>query len=150
MERDFEKDIIELDTAIKSNAERDNTFTLSVLQRAKATVLRQKEKLKAYEDAGLTPEEIMDGKMLTGWIPVEERLPKGGQDVLVCTGNGWILMAWYGTNGQSWHITPTGITHDIVAWMPLPEPYRPEAPREAGAKAAQGAALPVLHPATTQ
>ena len=33
MERDFEKDIIELDAAIKSNAERDNTFTLSVLQR---------------------------------------------------------------------------------------------------------------------
>lgn len=33
------------------------------------------ERLKAYEDTGLTPEEIMDGKMLTGWIPVEEGLP---------------------------------------------------------------------------
>ena len=55
MERDFEKDIIELDAAIKSNAERDNTFTLSVLQRVKAIMLQQKEKLKAYEDTGLTP-----------------------------------------------------------------------------------------------
>lgn len=25
--------------------------------------------LKKYEDTGLSPEEIMDGKMLTGWIP---------------------------------------------------------------------------------
>ena len=58
MERDFEKDIIELDAAIKSNAERDNTFTLSVLQRAKEIILQQKEKLKAYEDIGLEPGEI--------------------------------------------------------------------------------------------
>lgn len=29
-----------------------------------------------YEDTGLTPEEIMDGRMPTGWIPVEERMPE--------------------------------------------------------------------------
>ena len=34
------------------------------------------ERLKAYEDTGLTPEEILGRKMLAGWIPVEERLPK--------------------------------------------------------------------------
>ena len=50
MERDFEKDIIELDAAIKSNAERDNTFTLSVLQRAKEIILQQKEKLKVFNN----------------------------------------------------------------------------------------------------
>lgn len=33
------------------------------------------ERCCQYEDTGLTPEEIMDGKMLTGWIPVDERLP---------------------------------------------------------------------------
>lgn len=34
------------------------------------------ERLKAYEDTGLTPKEILGRKMLAGWIPVEERLPK--------------------------------------------------------------------------
>ena len=61
MERDFEKDMIELDAAIKSNAERDNTFTLSVLQRAKEIILQQQAKLGTYED--------------TGWVPIAERLP---------------------------------------------------------------------------
>ncbi|MEG1294520.1 MAG: hypothetical protein RSD33_10045, partial [Clostridium sp.] len=31
--------------------------------------------LAAYEDTGLAPEEITDCKLLTGWIPVDERLP---------------------------------------------------------------------------
>lgn len=42
--------------------------------------------LKKYEDTGLTPQEIMDGKLLTGWIPVEERLPADGVNVLITTG----------------------------------------------------------------
>lgn len=33
-------------------------------------------RLKAYEDTGLTPEEIMDRKTLNGWVPVEERMPE--------------------------------------------------------------------------
>lgn len=71
MERDFEKDIIELDAAIKSNAERDNTFTLSVLQRAKELLLRQKEMIENYEEVG--------------WIPVEQRSPLENEYRAICS-----------------------------------------------------------------
>ena len=40
--------------------------------------------LARYEDTGLTPEEIMDGKLLAGWISVEERLPKPETPVFIC------------------------------------------------------------------
>lgn len=128
MERDFEKDIIELDAAIKSNAERDNTFTLSVLQRAKEIILQQKEKLKAYEDTGLEPEEIMDGKMLTGWIPVEERLPTSEAEVLAYIKHNYAEDGWraYRVYEYTDHWVGMGNLCEVVAWMPLPEPYRPE------------------------
>lgn len=80
------------------------------------------------EDTGLTPEEIMDGRMLTGWIPVEDQLPQGKADVLICTRNAWILVGWYGPISECWHRTPDGTGYlppDVVAWMPLPEPYKP-------------------------
>jgi len=34
------------------------------------------DRLAAYENTGITPDEIMDGKILTDWIPVSEWLPE--------------------------------------------------------------------------
>lgn len=38
-------------------------------------ILKMYRELAAYQDTGLTPQEIMDGKLLTGWIPVNEAQP---------------------------------------------------------------------------
>lgn len=70
--------------------------------------------------------EIRDKVYRKRWIPVKDQLPPGKKDVLICTRNGWILVSWYGPNGERWHISPTGAEYlppDVVAWMPLPEPF---------------------------
>ncbi|POP32264.1 DUF551 domain-containing protein [Lactonifactor longoviformis] len=80
------------------------------------------KRLREYEATGLTPEEIMDGKMLTGWIPVEERLPKTKYPVLTTTWDGIVTIAnWSGSKWRTYRWD-----EKVTAWMPLPEPYRPE------------------------
>lgn len=54
------------------------------------------------------------------WIPVEERLPFMGEEVLV-TADGWMRIAYWGLNG--WAMTGMGrldTTKPPSHWMPLP------------------------------
>ena len=64
--------------------------------------------------------------MNDGWIPVKERLPEDESMMLVTcqtkAGIRTVNRAWYG--GGFWH--GSGSMSGVIAWMPLPEPYRPE------------------------
>lgn len=75
-------------------------------------------------------EEIIRKHMNDGWIPVEERLPGKGDSVLMCNAEGCRIVGWW--TGKSWvtGFSCAEIEKDIVAWQPLPEPYRPEKGRE--------------------
>lgn len=73
-------------------------------------------RLAAYEDTGLTPEEVQQMR----WIPVEERLPEEKQRVIVrCervgTSVGWILWG-------NWMTDIGPHAGDVTHWMPLPQP----------------------------
>ena len=84
-------------------------------------------KLKDYEDTGLTPDEITDGQMLTGWIPVDEQLPKLDEDgytyVMVCMDDGFVATTNY-TRDEGFSLWAD--SGEVLAWMPLPEPYKAE------------------------
>lgn len=58
-----------------------------------------------------------------GWIPVSEKLPEVGEEVLVCgydTYNKKVIISRY--QGKQY-----GFTCGLVsAWMPLPKPYKAE------------------------
>lgn len=68
-----------------------------------------------------------------GWIPVAERLP-GEEDyhdfwefpdgaVLWCKDTGEIGIGWYYKLTKNWGDLWDNAVRNIVAWMPLPEPY---------------------------
>ena len=74
------------------------------------------------------------------WIPCSERLPDSPIRVLIQIDNGWIVTAYYedgwwwsvpdwdvDTNADNMYALPINWKRDqyqILAWMPLPEPYK--------------------------
>lgn len=81
--------------------------------------------LKKYEDTGLTPEGIERLKEQHRWIPVEERLPEDG--TYLCTLDGELcgldepFTGMCGIENGKWDEEGC-----VIAWQPLPEPYRKE------------------------
>lgn len=92
------------------------------------------KRLAAYENTGLTPEEInkLDTQRkamaaladsykaeIPCWIPITDRLPESGQRVIVCRKDGRVEQGVYlGVNGW-WKVYGTN-TKSITHWMPLP------------------------------
>ncbi len=95
----------------------------SILQETKRKQKEVMERLAAYEDTGITPEEIMDGKMLTGWIPCSEKLPEDGEEVLVSCKNGYVDKdTFYSDDGC--YFDSGRELDDVLAWQPLPMAYK--------------------------
>lgn len=62
-------------------------------------------------------EEVLN-KLNWWWIPVSERLPEKNGQYLVTVNKGYMLLGlWCGIK-DDWI--------NIIAWMPLPEPYKAE------------------------
>ena len=85
---------------------------------------RRKWYLKGYEDGK---------KSNDGWIPVEERLPETNEDglsedVLVSFSDSHSrCIGFYDFNKKRWYVHGScPYIGRLIAWRPLPEPYRPE------------------------
>ena len=101
------------------------------------------EKMRSYDIQGETFSiarnwamyQVMDAPTIESkqeWIPVSERLPEaecGESDSVLATCKHkdedeprWIRLLYF--NGGNW-CYPTGevYTSEVIAWMPLPEPY---------------------------
>ena len=65
-------------------------------------------------------------KQLNGcWIPVSERLPKENEEVLITLTHGQVTWA-YLYQGK-WHTMFSAYPIErVIAWQPLPEPYKEE------------------------
>ena len=64
-------------------------------------------------------DEVLDNN--DGWIPVGERLPEDGKEVL-CTDGKYIYLVEYDADLDA----AFGEADGIIAWQPLPKPYKEE------------------------
>lgn len=63
------------------------------------------------------------------WIPVTERLPEEGKNVLFCDIDNDIMLGYHLTYAPATHFVEKGSWEDmnnVRAWQPLPEPYKAE------------------------
>lgn len=66
------------------------------------------------------------------WIPCDRELPADGSMCLICTDRGSMHVArayrpkWLDAKRCYWTVMKTGQKLRAVAWMYLPEPYKPD------------------------
>lgn len=61
-----------------------------------------------------------------GWIPVEDGLPEEKMEVLCCFENGTVQSLWqnWKNDGLGDYFDDDLIPTEVIAWQPLPEPYK--------------------------
>lgn len=72
-------------------------------------------------DRGQYEKGYQDGLNVNKWIPVEDRLPEDGKDVLITDTNKIVRKIKF----NMWLYEHQQYSHNIipVAWMPIPAPY---------------------------
>lgn len=69
--------------------------------------------------------EILEKQLNNGWIPVSERLPEEEGYYLVYDENHQIIIEWrYTDRDTEWDNPYFATDHNVLAWMPLPEPWK--------------------------
>ena len=91
------------------------------------------ELIQGAVNAAMNVYEALDNQpTVNEWIPCSERLPLGegeliSDEVLICLESGYQRVATYHKKSEEWHdCYDTWISEKVVAWMPLPEPYKEE------------------------
>lgn len=60
-----------------------------------------------------------------GWIPVSERLPKDTGYYQITNEAERVEYLWYKSSERKWYLFNSDIEHHhVIAWQPLPEPYK--------------------------
>lgn len=67
--------------------------------------------------------ELVENEIVSKWIPCSERLPENAMNVIAQFSSGTVTELRYAGNGIFEGIYDYS-TKVIIAWMPLPEPYK--------------------------
>lgn len=72
--------------------------------------------------------EIDKAKTVNDWIPCSERLPEDRQHILFCDIDGDEYIGKY--YEDRWYADFEDRIKNVIAWMPLPEPFDPESVKQ--------------------
>lgn len=117
-------------------AEREKSNLMNVLEKILEEMLNYERVVKTDEDlewnrAMYRCSEIIRSHMNEaendGWIPVEEGLPEEKTEVLCYFKNGTVQSLWqnWKNDGLGDYLDDDLIPTEVIAWKPLPEPYKP-------------------------
>lgn len=88
-------------------------------------VIKDKNKLSEAMEKLARLEDAEDMNVLSKWIPCSERLPENAMNVIAQFSSGIVTELRYAGNGIFKGIYDYS-TKVIIAWMPLPKPYKGE------------------------
>ena len=83
-----------------------------------------------YRDRQVEIIDIINRQPKVGeWLPVSERLPDDGETYLITNAESFeqyhTYKGWYDGTKGIWHMTGNFERKmNVIAWMPLPEPYK--------------------------
>ena len=82
--------------------------------------------VEIYSDEAVPVDYLKALPSAQQWIPCSERLPEDDRKVLICRKNGSVGEGRYYSIIGEWSRWDINDLKDVVAWMPLPEPYKEE------------------------
>ena len=94
-----------------------------------------KKDLTRFYDNEVTAKRLIDEQPTIEpmrWIPCSERLPKYGKNVLITNDKGNVSygrfrgVEFWKEDGDSYWTWKKNTIEHVLAWMPLPEPYKEE------------------------
>jgi hypothetical protein len=93
---------------------------LGTVEELKEAREKQKPRREWYQKG------YQDGLNADKWIPCEERLPSEDGKYIVCTTKGSVYCAKYSKKHSTNYGFHTDSYTHIIAWQPLPTPYKKE------------------------
>lgn len=75
-----------------------------------------------FEELEGEEKDVPEPKIENRWIPVTERLPEKGEQVMACDIDGDIMIGWM--HDRTHLCAVDDYYKNITAWMPLPAPWK--------------------------